>query len=97
MAIWINKDQLAEYLSVKKRSIDYMLKQGHLPYPVRISERVPLWDLNEIEAFMAAEKEKKLQLDKAVQAERKRRESKPKGRPPKDDSTYDGVPDDIPD
>ena len=94
MAVWINKAQLAEYLSVNKRSIDYMLKIGKLPQPVRISERIPLWDLNEVEVFMDEEKKRKSKIDKTKAKERAAREAKPRGRPV--GSTKKDKPDDEP-
>ena len=52
--IWLNKAQLAEHLSLPdKRSIDYLLQQNKLPPPVRLSDRVPLWDMNVVDAWLS--------------------------------------------
>lgn len=87
MPTWINKQELADMLSVGKRSIDYLVKTKKLPPPVRISDRVPLWDLDKVNALMEKNRKK-------AEAEAKEKEKADQAKKNDDD---DDIGDEVPD
>ena len=50
---FIRINEVAEKLSIGKSTAWLWVKQGKLPKPTKLSERVSVWKLSDIENFMA--------------------------------------------
>jgi prophage regulatory protein len=45
---------VAEMLTIGRSSVWRMAKEGKLPAPIKLSQRVTVWKLSDIEAFIAS-------------------------------------------
>jgi predicted DNA-binding transcriptional regulator AlpA len=50
----IRDKEVAKILSIGRSSVWRMAKNGTLPAPIKLSERVTVWKLSDIEAFIAS-------------------------------------------
>jgi predicted DNA-binding transcriptional regulator AlpA len=51
---YLRDKQVAEMLTIGRSSVWRMAKEGKLPAPIKLSERVTVWKLSDIEAFIAS-------------------------------------------
>jgi prophage regulatory protein len=51
---YLRDKQVAEMLTIGRSSVWRMTKEGKLPAPIKLSERVTVWKLSDIEAFIAS-------------------------------------------
>lgn len=49
---YLRDKQVAEMLTIGRSSVWRMAKEGKLPAPIKLSERVTVWKLSDIEAFV---------------------------------------------
>jgi predicted DNA-binding transcriptional regulator AlpA len=54
---YLRDKQVAEMLTIGRSSVWRMTKEGKLPAPIKLSERVTVWKLSDIEAFIASRME----------------------------------------
>lgn len=54
---YLRDKQVAEILTIGRSSVWRLVKEGKLPAPLKISERVTVWKLSDIEAFIASRME----------------------------------------
>jgi prophage regulatory protein len=54
---YLRDKDVAEMLSIGRSSVWRMAKEGKLPAPFKLSERVTVWKLSDIEAFVASRME----------------------------------------
>lgn len=54
---YLRDKQVAEMLTIGRSSVWRMAKEGKLPKPIKLSERVSVWKLSDIEAFIASRME----------------------------------------
>jgi predicted DNA-binding transcriptional regulator AlpA len=54
---YLRDKQVAEMLTIGRSSVWRMAKEGKLPAPIKLSERVTVWKLSDIEAFIASRME----------------------------------------
>ena len=54
---YLRDKQVAEMLSIGRSSVWRLAKEGKLPAPFKMSERVTVWKLSDIEAFVASRME----------------------------------------
>ena len=54
---YLRDKQVAEMLTIGRSSVWRMAKEGKLPTPIKLSERVTVWKLSDIEAFVASRME----------------------------------------
>ena len=48
----LNRQQLADYLSISPQSVTRMSERGDLPKPVRLGQNIVRWDLTKIDKFL---------------------------------------------
>lgn len=53
----IRDKQVAKMTSMSRASVWRLAKAGKLPAPIKLSERVTVWRLSDIEAFIASRME----------------------------------------
>jgi prophage regulatory protein len=51
---YLRDKDVAEMLSIGRSSVWRMAKEGKLPAPIKLSQRVTVWKLSDIEAFIAS-------------------------------------------
>lgn len=51
---YLRDKQVAEMLTIGRSSVWRMAKEGKLPAPFKMSERVTVWKLSDIEAFITS-------------------------------------------
>jgi len=54
---YLRDKQVAEMLTIGRSSVWRMVKEGKLPAPFKLSEKVTVWKLSDIEAFIASRME----------------------------------------
>ncbi|MDD2267806.1 AlpA family phage regulatory protein [Sulfuricurvum sp.] len=54
---YLRDKDVAKMLTIGRSSVWRMAKEGKLPAPLKISERVTVWKLSDIEAFIASRME----------------------------------------
>lgn len=54
---YLRDKQVAEMLTIGRSSVWRMAKEGKLPAPFKMSLRVTVWKLSDIEAFIASRME----------------------------------------
>lgn len=57
MEQYLRDKDVAKMLTIGRSSVWRMAKEGKLPAPIKLSERVSVWKLSDIEAFVVSRME----------------------------------------
>ncbi len=78
---YLTADQVCEYLSISRGTIDKLVREKRIPAPIMLTPRLPRWDRLAIDAALAGTAlsptaDREMQIDAWFEEDRRRRETR---------------------